>query len=223
MIRTAFLLAAGLGTRLRPLTLTTPKPLVKVGGVPMLERAILALEAVGVEKIIINMHYLPEQIAAFVAARQQGQAKLILSDECEMLLDSGGGVQKALPLLDDAFYVLNADTFFIDRQENTLQSLAQNWQGEGAGMLLATKAQSIGFTGKGDFTWHDDETLTRGGELIYAGAHILHKTAFDHAPQAPFSLNAIWNQVKLTGQVFNGTWYHIGDEASLNEANARLT
>jgi N-acetyl-alpha-D-muramate 1-phosphate uridylyltransferase len=221
-MKSAIVLAAGFGTRLRPHTLTTPKPLVKVGGVPLLERALIALEEAGVQRIVINIHYLGEQIIDF-ATHRHNKAELIISDERDKILDSGGGVTKALSHLDEMFFVLNADTFFTDFGENTLRAMVQNFKNEDCRMLLAHKSQSIGFTGQGDFTLHSDETLTRNGNLIYAGAHIWRKSCFKNVPAAPFSLNSLWDKSRLTGQVLNGTWYHIGDEKSLNEANTRLS
>lgn len=208
------ILAGGLGTRMRPLTLTTPKPLIKVRGKALLDYAIDAAMTLNPSRIIINVHYLADKIEDHV----RGNSRIIISDEREELLDSGGGVVKMLPYVQDKFAVLNADTFWQDHDHQTLVRMAKNIKSD-FHMLLASREQSLGFTGKGDFTLHNDSTLTRGGSLIYAGAFITRKAAFhgNHPPK--FSLNKLWDNAHITGEILAGKWFHIGDVKALEEAN----
>jgi N-acetyl-alpha-D-muramate 1-phosphate uridylyltransferase len=207
------ILAGGLGTRMRPLTLTTPKPLIKVRGKALLDYAIDAAMTLNPSKIIINVHYLADQIEAHV----KHNPLVVISDERAELLDSGGGVVNMIQHVQDKFAVLNADTFWED-DNKTLARMAQNIKSD-FHMLLATKEQSLGFTGKGDFTNHETH-LTRGGSLIYAGAFITHKAVFKGLHAHKFSLNKLWDTAHLTGETLQGKWFHIGDPEALTEANS---
>jgi N-acetyl-alpha-D-muramate 1-phosphate uridylyltransferase len=208
------ILAGGLGTRMRPLTLNTPKPLIKVRGKALLDYAIDAAMTLNPSRIIINVHYLADQIEAHV----RDNPRIIISDEREELLDSGGGVVKMLAFVNERFAVLNADTFWQDNDNKTLIRLDNHAKSD-FHMLLASRAQSLGFTGKGDFTRHEDGTLTRGGALIYAGAFISKKSAFVGSFPHKFTLNNLWDKAHLTGEVLQGKWFHIGDVEALEEAN----
>lgn len=159
---TAIVLAAGLGKRMRPITDTIPKPLVKIAGKTLLDWSLDSLAAAGVAKAVVNVHYFPEQIVAHVTARRA--PNIVISDESEQLLDSAGGIVKALPELgDQPFYILNADTFWIDDGPLNLQRLALAWDAAKMDILLmlADLQQATGHCGSTDFLVAPDGGLRR--------------------------------------------------------------
>ncbi|RVB04754.1 nucleotidyltransferase family protein, partial [Mesorhizobium sp. M7A.F.Ca.CA.004.02.1.1] len=195
---TAIVLAAGLGKRMRPITDTIPKPLVKIAGKTLLDWSLDSLAAAGVGKAVVNVHYFPEQIVAHVTARRA--PNIVISDESEQLLDSAGGIVKALPELgDQPFYILNADTFWIDDGPLNLQRLALAWDAAKMDILLmlADLQQATGHCGSTDFLVAPDGGLRRSkgdpAGLIYAGAAIVHPRLFEGAPAGPHSLNAYFD------------------------------
>lgn len=219
MPKTAMVLAAGLGKRMRPITDTIPKPLVTISGRTLLDRSLDALAAVGVARAVVNVHYLPEQIVAHVAAR--AEPKVVISDEGAGLLDSAGGIVKALPELGgEPFYVLNADTFWIDRDGSNLERLALAWQSVQADILimLATLESATGHGGGTDFVMAADGRLARSGGaadgLIYAGAAIVDPRIFAGAAAEPHSLNLYFDRAiaagRLFGMVMEGHWITVG-------------
>ena len=218
--KTAMVLAAGMGTRMRPLTDTMPKPLVKVAGRALLDHVLDRLADAGVTRAVVNVHHFAEQIIAHVAKRRQ--PKIVISDERGVLLDTGGGVVKALPELDDApFFHLNADTIWIDGVTPNLTRLTEGFDSAkmDAMLLLAPIAGSIGYSGRGDFSFSTDGTLTPRGErevvpFVYAGAAILSPQLFADAPQGKFSLTTLFNRAaaagRLSGLRLEGLWMHVG-------------
>jgi len=230
--QSAMVLAAGLGTRMRPLTLTTPKPLVRVAGKPLLTHVLHPLFGATLSRIVINAHHLSDQMQAYIKAL--GNPSVVLSDESEALLDSGGGIKKALPLLGpDPFYVLNADSFWIDGPDPNIKRLADQWDPARMDilLLLATRNQSTGYDGAGDFTMTPDGSLRfRGDEptapYIYAGCGILKPGLFEHKPDGPFSLSLLFRQAaaenRLCGLVLDGAWMHVGTVAAITETEQRL-
>jgi MurNAc alpha-1-phosphate uridylyltransferase len=224
-------LAAGLGKRMRPITDTLPKPLVTVAGRTLLDRGLDSLAAVDVEKAVVNVHYLPEQIVAHVAGRKAPQ--IVISDETDRLLDSAGGIVKALPELGDGpFYLLNADTFWVDRGEPNLARLALAWDGARMDILimLADLASATGHTGTTDFLIAADGRLARAkGDptgLIYAGAAIIHPRIFADAPEGPHSLNIYFDRAiaagRLHGMVMQGRWITVGTPDAIGPAERAL-
>ena len=187
-------LAAGLGKRMRPITDTLPKPMVKIADKALIDWGLDSLERAGVKRAIANVHYLPDQLIEHLAARDRPE--IIISDERDALLDSGGGIVRALPLLGETpFYILNADTFWIDRTEDNLRRIALAWD-DGAMdilLMLATLDQATGHSGGTDFLRSPEGRLTRSkgapDGLIYAGVAIVHPRIFADAPQGPHSLN----------------------------------
>lgn len=230
--QTAMVLAAGLGTRMRPLTLTTPKPLVRVAGQPLLTHVLHPLLGAALSRIVINAHHLADQMQAYVEAL--ANPSVVVSDESETLLDSGGGIKKALPLLgSDPFYVLNADSFWVDGTEPNVQRLAKHWNPARMDilLLLATRDQSSGYEGAGDFTMTLDGCLNFRGDApaapyIYAGCGILKPDLFAHTPDGPFSLSMLFRQAasqnRLCGLVLDGAWMHVGTVAAITETEQRL-
>src|SRR5205085_7371807 len=194
----AMVLAAGLGKRMRPLTDTVPKPLVKVAGRALIDYTLDRLADAGVETAVVNVHYFADTIEKHVKSRTR--PKIVISDERAELLDTGGGVVKALPLLGDApFFHVNSDTIWIEGVTPNLGRLAAMFDPAAmdAVMLLAATATSIGYDGRGDFSMAPDGRLTRRGErevvpFVYAGAAILSPGLFADAPQGAFSLNRLF-------------------------------
>ncbi len=228
---TGMVLAAGLGTRMRPITEHTPKPLVEVGGRSLLDRAIDQLVQAGVRTIVVNVHYLAEQIEQHLSGR--GDAEFNISDERDMLLDTGGGIAKALGVLGpDPFYVSNGDSLWFDGPEPLLEALNLHWRDAEMDCLLALASKdSLGYDGAGDFTCDCSGRLRRAtsGEseaLVNTGIYLVHPRLFAKAPQEPFSMNLLWDRAteagRLFGQVVEGTWMHIGTPEALDEANSLL-
>ncbi|TGQ38628.1 nucleotidyltransferase family protein [Mesorhizobium sp. M00.F.Ca.ET.216.01.1.1] len=228
---TAMVLAAGLGKRMRPITDTMPKPLVKIAGKTLLDWSLDSLARANVKKAVVNVHYFPEQIVAHVVARRAPQ--VVISDESEILLESAGGIVKALPELGkEPFYVINADTFWIDNGASSLDRLALAWDASTMDILLmlADLQSATGHSGGTDFLVGLDGALRRSkGDpegLIYAGAAIIHPRVFKDAPTGPHSLNAYFDTAIAAGRLFgmkmHGRWITVGtpDAIPLAEAAA---
>jgi MurNAc alpha-1-phosphate uridylyltransferase len=217
--KTAMVLAAGLGKRMRPITDTIPKPLVQISGRTLLDWGLDALAVAGVARAVVNVHYFPEQIVAHVAARSRPE--VLTSDESAGLLDSAGGIVKALPRLGaEPFFVLNADTFWIDRGPSNLERLALAWDASRADILimLAELESATGHSGSTDFLLAADGRLARSkgaaDGLIYAGAAIVHPRIFAGASATPHSLNLYFDRAIAEGRLFgmplNGHWITVG-------------
>jgi N-acetyl-alpha-D-muramate 1-phosphate uridylyltransferase len=230
--KTAMVLAAGLGTRMRPLTDNLPKPLVKVAGRALLDHVLDRLADTGVVRVVVNVHYLGEQIVKHVANRKRPQ--VVISDERGVLLDTGGGVVKALPELGAApFYHLNADTIWIDGAQPNLARLAEafNPAAMDALLLLAPTAGSIGYDGRGDYTMAPDGRLLRRTErktapFVFAGAAILAPALFADTPKGSFSLLTLFDRAadagRLAGLRLEGLWMHVGTPEAIGAAEAAI-
>jgi N-acetyl-alpha-D-muramate 1-phosphate uridylyltransferase len=230
---TAMVLAAGLGKRMRPLTITRPKPLVEVAGRTLLDRAIDHLRDAGVARAVVNIHYFADQVAAHLA-RDTAGIDVQLSDERKALLETGGGVAHALPLIDcDPFYVVNSDNLWVDGSIDTLKLLAQRWDPKvmDALLLLVPLARANGYDGRGDFTMDPIGRLRRRVEqrvapYVFSGVQLLSKSLFDGEPVEPFSLNRIYDKAlkekRLFGAVHQGLWFHVGTPASVTATEALL-
>ncbi len=228
----AMILAAGLGKRMRPISVTTPKPLVEVGGRALIDRVLDRLEAAGVSSVVVNLHYLPELIRVHLARR--GSPPVIFSDESDRLLDTGGGIAKALPHFGkDPFYLLNSDSFWIEGPRPNLDWLAAGWRGDAmdALLLVASTVRSIGYSGRGDFRMEPGGRLIRRPErevapFAYAGAAILHPRLFADCPPGPFSLNVLFDRAieegRLYGVRMDGLWIHVGTPQSVSEAELSI-
>jgi N-acetyl-alpha-D-muramate 1-phosphate uridylyltransferase len=226
----AMVLAAGLGLRMRPLTLAKPKPLIEVGGRSMLDRCFDRLREADVSRAVVNVHYLPDQIVDW--ARKQPTPEIMISDERALLLETGGGVANALPLLRSApFIVLNSDSFWVDGKEPALKRLVNAWRDADMDclLLLTPLPQTVGFDGKGDFQMTSDGRLTRfasGEPLAYSGTYLAHPRIFKDAPPGKFSMNLLWDRAIAEGRLFglrhNGLWLHVGTPAAIAPAEAAL-
>ena len=230
--RSAMVLAAGFGARMRPLTATMPKPLVQVDGRALLDHVLDRLADAGVERAVVNVHYLAEQIIAHTAAR--AKPKVTISDERGLLLDTGGGVVKALAELGDApFFHINSDTIWIDGVKPNLLRLAEGFDAAAmdALLLLAPTAGSVGYAGRGDFTMAPDGRLQRRGErdvapFVYAGAAILSPALFAGAPRDAFPLTTLFDRAaaasRLAGLRLEGLWMHVGTPEAIVEAERAI-
>ncbi len=228
----AMILAAGLGKRMRPVTVTTPKALVEVNGRSLIDRALDRLERAGVEKVVINVHYLGELIRVHVGRRSTPE--IAISDESDRLLDTGGGIVKALPLIGDApFYLLNSDSFWVEGARPNLEWLANAWRDRDmdALLMLASTVHAVGYSGRGDFRMDPAGRLTRRPErevapFAYAGVAILHPRLFAGRKAEPFSLNDLFNQALEAGRLFgmrmDGLWLHVGTPEAIGEAERSI-
>jgi MurNAc alpha-1-phosphate uridylyltransferase len=229
----AMILAAGLGKRMRPLTVTTPKPLIEVNGRPLIDYGLDRLERAGVEETVVNVHYLAEQVERHIARRRRPPL-VSISDERDRLLDTGGGVVKALPRLGPApFYLLNSDSFWIEGARPNLDWLAAGWRDDAmdAVLLVAATVRAVGYTGRGDFRMDPAGRLIRRAErevapFVYAGAAILHPRLFADAPAGTFSLNTLFDRAIENGRLFgvrlDGLWLHVGTPDAIAEAELTI-
>ncbi|MGJ4940912.1 nucleotidyltransferase family protein [Bradyrhizobium sp. HKCCYLS1011] len=228
----AMVLAAGLGLRMRPLTDSVPKPLVRVAGRPLLDHVLDRLAEAGVTEAVVNVHYLPDQIIDHVASRRA--PRVIISDERDQVLGTGGGVVKALPLLGhEPFFHVNSDTMWIEGVRHNLTRLADAFDPERMDILLlmAPTASSIGYSGQGDYSMLADGALRKRREhqvvpFVYAGAAIMSPAIFDGAPQGEFSLVRIFDkaneQDRLFGLRLDGVWMHVGTPEAVSAAEEAL-
>ncbi|HEY2185246.1 MAG TPA: nucleotidyltransferase family protein [Xanthobacteraceae bacterium] len=225
-------LAAGLGTRMRPFSGQIPKPLVQVGGKALLDYVLDRLAAHGVARAVVNVHHLADQIERHLATRRQPQ--IIISDERAELLGTAGGVIKALPELgDDPFFHVNSDTIWVDGAKPNLARLTEAFDRADmdALLLLAPTAASIGYTGAGDFAMAPDGRLTRRAEreiapFVYAGAAILTPAFVTGVPEGPSSMSPLFDRAALAGRLFGvrleGLWMHVGTPEAVKAAEAAI-
>ena len=230
--KTAMVLAAGLGTRMRPLTDDRPKALVEVAGRALIDHVLDRLADAGVETVVVNVHWFADRLEAHLAARGRGP-RILISDERAELLETGGGLKKARPLLGDApVFVANIDSVWIDRGD-ALTDLIRLWNPDmmDAALLLARREGSIGFEGDGDFFLADDGRLTFRGDapsapFAYMGVHITRPGYADQGPDGPFSLSPLWRKSaaegRLYGCVLDGDWMHVGDPQARDQAEVKL-
>ena len=229
--KTAMVLAAGLGTRMRPLTDDRPKALVELGGRALIDHVLDRLAEAGVARAVVNVHWFADRLEGHLVDRQR--PAITISDERAELLETGGGLRKAAPLLGtEPVFVANIDSVWIDRGD-ALGDLARLWDPErmDAALLLARREGSIGFEGNGDFFLGDDHRLTFRGAaasapFAYMGVHITRPDYADQGPEGPFSLSPLWRASaaagRLYGCVMDGDWMHVGDPMARDQAEARL-
>jgi MurNAc alpha-1-phosphate uridylyltransferase len=228
----AMVLAAGLGTRMRPFDGQIPKPLVRVGGKALIDYALDRLADQGVERAVVNVHYLADQIERHVASRVRPQ--IIISDERSELLGTAGGVIKALPQLGERpFFHVNSDTIWIDGVQPNLSRLTGIFDPGpmDALLLLAPTASCLGYEGRGDFSMAPDGRLTRRGEreivpFVYAGAAILTPAFLAGARPVPSSMSPFFTRAAEAGRLFGlrleGLWMHVGTPEAVRAAEAAI-
>lgn len=230
---TAMVLAAGLGTRLRPITDHTPKPLVSVAGRTLLDRCLDRLVEAGVSHAVVNIHWLGQSIRDHLSQRHD--IAIAISDESDLLLETGGGIAKALPLLGAApFFAVNADLIWRDAGEPTLRRLAGAFDATAMDglLLLQPRERATGHGGPGDFDLDADCRLIRRGTrptapYVYTGVQILQPALFRDAPAGAFSLNSLYDRAiaagRLHGLVHRGDWMDVGTHDGLAQAEAMMT
>lgn len=231
--KTAFVLAAGLGVRMRPLTLATPKPLVQVGGKPLIAYAVDKLRDADVSKAVVNVHHLADQLEAW--CKTITRPRITISDERNVLLDTGGGIARALPLLGpDPFFVMNSDSFWTDDKVPALEHLRQVWRGDDMDclLLLCDPARTTGYDGRGDFVIDSEGRLAWAKQfpdrkaLTYIGGYVVHPRLFNGAPSGAFSMLRLWDQAMEKGRLFglahDGHWLHVGTVESIAAAEDYL-
>lgn len=230
--RRAMLLAAGKGERMRPLTDIRPKPLIKVAGRTLIDHALDRLATVGVTEVVVNLHYRGDMLRDHLCERNR--PRIVFSDETAKLLDTGGGVVNALPLLGDApFFVHNCDSFWLEGVGNTLAQMIARWDPAhmDALLLVAPLVSAMGFDGPGDYVMDSCGRLIRNRERImapfaYCGVQICSPALFADAPAAPFSTVRLWDRAEEAGRLFgirhDGEWFHVGTPAALALAEQRM-
>ena len=229
---TAMVMAAGLGKRMRPLTATRPKPLVELAGRPMIDHVFDRLERAGVEKAVVNVHYLADSLEGHLDVHKG--LEICISDERDQLLETGGGLVKALPLIDsDPFIACNSDNFWVDGPCDSLRLLASQWDAQqmDALLLLVPHARAYNHKGLGDF--HLDRggrVRRRGGNrvapYVFTGIQIVSKRLLRDAPEGKFSTNILWDRAieegRLHGAVHQGLWFDVGTPEAIGRTEAVL-
>ncbi len=232
-IKTAMVLAAGLGTRMRPLTDHRPKALVEVGGKALIDHVLDRLAEAGVETAIVNVHHFAEQMEEHLAGRRH--PTVVISDERAALLDSGGGIKAARAVLgDDPIFIANIDSLWIGGSTPPLEQMKAAWDPERMDMLLllVPKGQGIGFEGPRGFFIDDDGRITHSADdanpapLANIGFQIMKPGLLDQEPDGAFSILPVWWRLQKAGRIFgvvmDAFWMHVGDPAARDEAEARL-
>ena len=232
MPKSAMVLAAGLGTRMRPYNGHIPKPLVEIGGKSLIDHVLDRLDAGGVARVVVNVHHLADALERHLARRKR--PPVVFSDERGCLLGTGGGIAKALPLLgDEPFFLVNSDTVWLDGVKPNFARLAEAFDAEAmdALLLLAPTADAIGYAGRGDFAMLADGRLRRRAEgevvpFVYAGAAVLSPVLFADAPAGAFPLTLLFDRAGDKGRLFGlrleGVWMHVGTPEAVAAAEAAL-
>lgn len=234
MIDTAMLMAAGLGKRMRPLTATRPKPLVKVAGKPLMDHALDRLEAGGIRKVIVNVHYLADTVEAHLRTRKGGMA-FAVSNERAKLLETGGGLIHAAPLLGDKpFFCANSDNLWIDAPQETLGMMQRIWNPDrmDALLLLVPLARAHCHTGQGDFHMDASGRLTRRktahvAPFVFTGVQIMSPALLRDPPGDVFSTNIFWDRAIEAGRLYGvshqGLWFDVGTPKAIPVVESMIT
>lgn len=228
---TAMVMAAGLGKRMRPLTASQPKPLVRVAGKPLIDHALDRLVEAGVTKAVVNVHYLADALEAHLGERTNPE--IIISDERDALLETGGGMVRAQSLLPDPFFCLNADNIWLDGPRDAFHDLSNRWNPDemDALLLMVPHARALNFRGKGDFHMDPLGRLTRrrSGRIapfIYTGIQIVSHQLLRDAPEGSFSTMKLWERAieegRLYGTGFTGQWFEVGTPQSIQPTEDAL-
>ncbi len=232
MPKTAMVMAAGFGKRLRPFTDKVPKPLTKVLGVPLIDVALNRLAAAGVKRAVVNLHHLGEQIRDHLKDRKEPEVVFSQEDE---ILETGGGIVKAMPLLgSDPFFTVNAKIIWLNGKVDCLVRLAQMFDPDkmDALLLLQPTVTAVGYGGTGDFIMDPDGRIARKPErevapFLYAGIQLCHPRLFRDAPMGAFSTNVVWDRAMEEGRLYgirhDGEWYHVSTPEHLTEVERNLT
>jgi MurNAc alpha-1-phosphate uridylyltransferase len=228
---TAMVMAAGLGKRMRPLTATTPKPLVRVAGKPLIDHSLDRLAEAGVERVVVNVHYLPDALEAHLAKR--AAPKVTISDERALLLETGGGMVRAADLLPDPFFCINSDNIWLDGPRSAFHELSAAWDADrmDALLLVVPHARAFNYEGKGDFHLDPRGRVSRRrhgriAPFIYTGIQLVAKRLLREAPEGAFSTNVLWSRAieeeRLYGVAHVGEWFEVGSPAMIAPTETRL-
>lgn len=233
-IESAMVMAAGIGKRMRPLTATRPKPLVRVAGKALIDHSLDRIEAAGVRQVVVNVHYLADALEAHLAA-QKRSFTIAVSDERTQLLETGGGMMKALPLLTgDPILIVNSDNIWTDGPQDSITNLARHWDDAkmDALLLVIRQASATGHRGKGDFHMDPNGRLSRRkpgriAPFVYTGIQLISRRLLVDAPEGPFSTNILWDRAIAAGRLYGlshmGQWFDVGTPASIAPTEAALT
>lgn len=224
-------MAAGMGKRMRPLTASQPKPLVRVAGKPLIDHALDRLADAGVAKVVVNVHYLADALEAHV--RERKNPAVTISDEREMLLETGGGMVNAQGLLPDPFFCLNADNIWLEGPCDAFHDLSNRWNPDemDALLLMVPHARALNFRGKGDFNMDPLGRLSRrrSGRIapfIYTGIQLVSHRLLRDAPEGKFSTNILWERAieegRLFGIGFTGQWFEVGTPKAIKPTEEAL-
>lgn len=232
--KTAMVMAAGLGKRMRPLTVTRPKPLIDVAGKPLIDHVFDRLRSAGVERAVVNVHYLADQLEAHLRARVTGM-ELLISDERRQLMETGGGLVQARAMLGDApFLCVNSDNLWIDGPSDAIRLLAAQWDDArmDALLLLVPLARATCHRGQGDFRLDAFGRITerrkpgRLAPFVFTGVQILSPRLIRDWPEGPFSTNLFWNRAlaagRLWGAVHQGLWFDVGSPGAIRATEMAL-
>lgn len=228
---TAMILAAGLGKRMRPLTASQPKPLVRVAGKALIDHALDRLDEAGIAKAVVNVHYLADALEAHVLARSTPQ--VTVSDERALLRETGGGMVKAQELLPDPFFALNADNIWLDGPKSAFHDLSRRWMPDAmdALLLLVPHARAENFRGPGDFHMDALGRLSRRRDgriapFIYTGIQLVSHRLLREAPEGPFGTMKLWERAiaegRLYGLSFTGRWFEVGTPQAIRPTEEAL-
>ena len=229
--RTAMVLAAGLGTRMRPLTNDRPKPLVEVAGKPLIDHALDRLAEAGVVNAVVNVHHFGDAVETHLRGRTN--PAITISDERDQLLETGGGLIRAQALLPDPFFCVNSDNVWLEGPTDAFRQLSRAWDAGrmDALLLLVPHTRASNFRGKGDFHMDGLGRLTRrrSGRIapfIFTGIQLIAKRLLRDAPEGPFSTNILWTRAieegRLYGTAFTGEWFEVGDPQAIAPTEAAL-
>lgn len=228
----AMIMAAGLGKRMRPLTASQPKPMVRVAGKPLIDHALDRLGAAGIVRAVVNVHYFADVLEAHLAERTA--PTVTISDERGQLLETGGGLVKAQHLLPDPFFCLNSDNIWLDGPKNAFADLSALWDPArmDALLLMVPHKGARNFVGKGDFHMNSCGQLSRRrsgyiAPYIFTGIQLVAKRLLRDAPAGPFSTNVLWDRAieeeRLFGVAFTGRWFEVGTPASIRPTELALS
>ncbi|MFL6847855.1 MAG: nucleotidyltransferase family protein [Sphingomicrobium sp.] len=231
--RTAMIMAAGLGKRMRPLTATKPKPLIEVAGQALLDHVLDRLRCAGVKKVVVNVHYLADAVEAHLASRRHG-LEVVISDERKLLMETGGGLVQASGMIDsEPFLAITSDNLWIDGPADTLKLLASHWDDSkmDALLLLVPLARAENHRGMGDFHMDRSGRLRRRDKsrvapFVFTGIQMISKRLLSDPPEGPFSTNVLWSRAIAEGRCFGavhqGLWFDVGTPRSIKLTEATL-
>jgi len=232
---TAMVMAAGLGKRMRPLSTTRPKPLIPVGGKPLVDWSLDALRSAGVARAVVNAHYLADSLEAHLSRYQAAHPELVIavSDERALLLETGGGMVRAQALLPDPFFCLNSDNIWLDGPRNVFTELSLAWDPArmDALLLVVRHPAAHSYDGLGDFHLDAMGRISRRkpgrvAPFIYTGIQLVSHRLLRDPPDGPFSTNVLWSRAmaegRLYGWVHTGEWFEVGTPHAIGPTEARL-